>query len=71
MAQNARPRPRRSRAGLRELVALFVVYAARPFEPGPLPNWYIYSSFVLLLICLGSVALNIALIVLFALALLP
>ncbi len=66
MAQTTRPAPPRRSAltALLTLLAQFSAHAWRPFAEAGLPNWYVYSTFVLALICAGSLLLNIVLLAL-------
>lgn len=70
MADPALPQraPARAAASLRDTLAQFVEHATKPFSGPGLPNWYIFSTFVLLLICMLSVLLNILLLGLFLIA---
>ncbi|NNJ10543.1 hypothetical protein EKD04_009405 [Chloroflexales bacterium ZM16-3] len=63
MAQTTRPAPPRWRAltALLDLLSQFAAHAWKPFAGAGLPNWYIYSTFVLALITTGSLLLNILL----------
>lgn len=53
---------------LRAILALFAAHATAPFESGRLPNWYVYGTFVLLLVCILSIVLNVLLLSLFIIA---
>lgn len=68
MARDALPRRAGALARLLALLAQFADHATRPFADGQPPNWYIFGSFVLLLICLLSVLLNLLLLGLFLIA---
>jgi hypothetical protein len=52
------------------LLGQFVRYACHPFEGVVLPNWYVYTTFLLAMICATSLAINIALFTLILYALL-
>lgn len=68
MARPALPRRSGALHRVTALLGQFADHATQPFAGSQPPNWYIFATFVLLLICLLSVLLNVLLLALFLIA---